>query len=178
VIRGLAIALIALGAGCGSTTANGNEPPPPEAAPEFKDLKELLPPAPTGFKSASDVTLRNRDTIFEQINGGSVSYLENGMLDALFGSYLKASGPESEALDLEIYRFDGETGALVQFKSMQGSDGKPWKGGSVAVIHEYGVELVAKRMIVRVNFNDGEAGPMGVAAQVVARQIVRRVTGK
>ncbi len=172
----VALALLLLG--CSATTTNGSEPPPPEEAVGFSKLSDLLPPAPTDFDKAVDVTARDRQSIFEQINGGSVSYLDNGMIDALFAVYPRTGGSDAEALDLEIYRFDGETGALAQFGSLHGKDGKAWKGGATAVIHDFGIELLAQRVLVRVTFNDGPKGPMGVAAQVVARQIVRRITGK
>ena len=49
------------------------------------NLEQLLPATPpTGFSTADAPVLRDRNSIFEQINGGSVSYLENGMVDALF----------------------------------------------------------------------------------------------
>lgn len=177
----LALALAVPAAGCSPSTTNttngeatSDEPAPPEEASGYSKLEDLVPSAPSGFGAAQDVTLRDRHTIFEQINGGSTSYRDNGMEDALFATYPPAAGDESAVLELEIYRFDSLTGAREQFKLLHAGAGQDWQHGSRAVLHEFGAELIIDRLIVRVFFNAGDAAAMGVAARVVAAQIAKR----
>ncbi|MFT5429837.1 MAG: hypothetical protein ACI9OJ_000509 [Myxococcota bacterium] len=134
----------------------------------------MLPGKPTGFEAPIDVAARNRETIFEQINGGSVSFLENGLTDALFATYLRSGGdPDSEAIAFEVYRFDKASGALAQFQRLNGNDGKPWQK-STAVIHEYGVELVDGAVVIRATFNDGPAETMISGAKTLALEILKQ----
>lgn len=174
----LALLAFLVWGGCSSTTSGAKSGiAPPEEAPEWKKLADLVPPSPTGFDKVTDVTPRTRKDIFEQINGGSVSYLENGMKDALFATFPHRTN-KAAALELELFRFDGSGGAKAQFRALTRDEGKPWKGGSIAVLHEYGVELVVDHVIVRATFNDGPAKLMALSAQVLARQIVKRISGK
>jgi hypothetical protein len=138
------------------------------------DIAKMLPGKPAGFDAAIEVSARNRETIFEQINGGSVSFLDNGLTDALFATYLRTGGdPDSEAMAFEVYRFDKASGALAQFKQLNGNDGKPWEE-STAVIHDYGVELVDGSVIVRATFNDGPPETMIAGAKALALEVLKQ----
>ncbi len=123
-------------------------------ASQEKALKTFLPKAPKTHKAASKVQPRNRDDIYEQINGGSASFLENGMTDALFAQYAPKKGAAGQEIAVEIYRFATDAGALKQFKTLYENEGKPWEGG-LAVQHEFGVEATVGRFILKATFNDG-----------------------
>ena len=155
-------------AGCAvnqaTVTANSAPTTPPT-------LKQMLPQAPGGFESAVDVSVRNRDTIFEQINGGSVSYLANGMSDALFATYLR-TGHEGHEIMFEMFRFKNENGAKSQFQHISNGEGKPWIHGTTAVRHEYGVELIKSNLIIRVLFNDGPTPTMKQASESMATLVI------
>ena len=139
--------------------------------------KDTLPAPPVGFGAAADIAVRDRSNIFEQINGGSVSFLDNGMIDALFATY-PTTGGEGGGIDVEVYRFEAPDGAKTQFEKMQGVAGTPWDGGSQAVVHEYGVELVVSTYVIKATFNDGPGPLMAAASQRIARQLVGRLTSK
>ena len=133
----------------------------------------LMPAAPpAGFSPAVDVTPRTTADIFEQINGGSFSFLENGLTDALFAIYPLTGGEEGTEIAFEIYRFKTGAGAKVQFQNLHGEDGTNWNGAHT-VLHEYGVELVSGRIIVRVTYNDGPEKQMGRASRFLAHHVLK-----
>lgn len=169
---------LALMLGCGATTKSGGTLAPPEAASTRKAPKDLVGPPPTGFDKPVEVTPRGTGDIFEQINGGSASYLENGMVDAVFATYPKTGGEESHAIEFEVYRFDSATGARVQFETLHGKAGEGWRGDSHAVQHDYGIELYKGRYVVRITFNDGPGALMKVGARVLANHVVSRIPAK
>lgn len=155
--------------GCG-TTGVGQSSSSTQSVPDKLSL--LLPVAPpAGFSPAVDVTPRSTADIFEQINGGSFSFLENGMTDALFATYPLTGGEEGTEIAFEVYRFKTHAGAKVQFQNLHGEDGAAWEGAH-AVLHEYGVELVSGCLLVRVTFNDGPEKQMGRAARYLARNVL------
>lgn len=171
-MRAIALLAAGLAVACSITTTA-----PVTKVETFKTMNELMVAPPDGFGKAEDVALRDRHTIFEQINGGSVSFLDNGMQEAIFGTYLNPKD-EAAVLDLEVYRFTEEAGPLRQYKGLHGSEPIPWEGGAGGLVHEYGVELVAERLLVRVVYNDGPAEAMAKAAHQLARDVVRRITGQ
>jgi hypothetical protein len=146
---------------------------PPEEARVFTDLREILPPPPVGFAQAVDVEVRDKDSIFEQINGAGVSYLENGMRDALFATFPKPQFSEQD-ISVELYRFNGATGARAQFLSLNGEEGKAWEG-ALAVRHDFGLELLAGRHLLRITYNGGPVAQMKVTASVIAKQVLNRL---
>jgi hypothetical protein len=127
-----------------------------KSTPKPKALKSLLPKAPAGFKGPSKVQPRNRGDIYEQINGGSESYLANGMTDAIFATYAKKGGGAGAEISAEVFRFPDAASASKQFSHLYDKDGVAWEGGK-AVIHEYGVEAVLGGLIIKVTFNEGDA---------------------
>ena len=171
-MRALTLLTAGLAVGCSAAITT-----PVAKVEPFKNMSELMVAPPAGFGKAVDVALRDRETIFEQINGGSVSFLDNGMQEAIFGTYLNPKD-EAAVLDLEVYRFTEEAGPLRQYKALHGSEPTPWEGGAGGIVHEYGVELVAGKLLVRVVYNDGPADVMAKAAHALARDVVRRITGK
>ena len=159
-----------LGIGC-TTTGTSSTQTTAQTLPTSLDM--LMPAAPpAGFSPAVDVTPRTTADIFEQINGGSFSFLENGMTDALFAIYPLTGGEEGTEIAFEIYRFKTGAGAKVQFQNLHGEDGTDWHGAHT-VLHEYGVELVSGRIIVRVTYNDGPEKQMGRASRFLARHVLK-----
>ncbi len=139
------------------------------------ELSLLLPAAPPhGFAPAVDVQPRSTEDIFEQINGGSFSFLENGMVSALFATYPLSAAEEGIEIALEVYRFRTPGGALVQFTNLHGEDGTAWEG-TYAVIHEYGVELVKGHLLIRATFNDGPETQMVRGSKFLARHVLAQV---
>ena len=129
---------------------------PPKVKPDAK-LKTLLPKAPKGYSGPKGAVVRTPADIFEQINGGSVSFLENGMTDAVFAMYPLKGGTPGTEIQIEVYRFKDAAGAGKQFKQLLGEPGKEWQGGH-AVQHEFGTEAVVGRFILRSTFADGPDG--------------------
>ena len=158
--------------GCASAPANVHR----DAAAELpEDLSLLLPAAPpSGFLPAMDVTRRTTEDIFEQINGGSYSFLENGMTHALFALYPLKGAEEGTEIAFEVYRFKTHAGAKVQFRNLHGDDGIDWNQ-THAVIHEYGIELVSDRLIIRSTFNDGPEKQMIRASKFLAKHVLGQV---
>ena len=174
--RMLFLLLLTLAAACAGPESHRKKPGLPEGAPYDGPLAALLPPAPAGFQAAVDVTPRGRGDIFEQINGGSVTYLENGMQDALFATYPRP-GDDSAAMEVEVYRFETPAGAAAQFAHLQPQGATPWEGAT-AVLHPNGVELVAGRVILRLTYNDGPPAAMAEAARALARSVLGKLRGR
>ncbi len=133
-----------------------------------------VPAEADGLDAATEVQPRNRGDIFEQINGGSASFLQNGMVDAVFATLPRSGGGEYEVIELEVYRFADHAGALAQFDHLHGGDGKPWGSAVKAVVHDYGVEAIKGAIVVRVTFNDGPAEDMRAAAKSLATAVLAR----
>ena len=135
----------------------------------------LLPAAPpSGFSPARAVTPRTTDDIFEQIKSASFSFLQNGMTDALFATYPYNGVEDGAEIAFEVYRFKTHDGAKLQFQNLHGNEGDTWED-AYAVVHEYGVELVSGRLMVRVTFNYGPEKQMGRAARYLARNVLEQV---
>ena len=169
--------LIALLCGCSAYSTNQvKKAPSPlsQNAETFLPLNTVLPAAPTGFGKAIDVAVRNKDTIFEQINGASVSYLEHGMRDALFATYPKA-GDQAQDINLELYRFTEAQGAKIQFTSINGNEAKSWEG-TMAVRHDFGLELLAGRHLLRITYNGGPVTEMRATAAAIAKKMLAHLS--
>lgn len=134
------------------------------AAPIQRAPKDLLP------SNAEDVQPRGRADIFEQVNGGSVTFLDNGMVDAVFAVVPHAD--EDRIMDLEIYRFETGAGAAAQFEHLHGGEGGPWESAAKAVRHDYGVELVRGPYVVRVTWNAGDPREMKERGDAAARGVL------
>ena len=143
------------------------------APPKIVPLEALVPPPPTGLSPAIEIQKRGRDDIYEQINGGSVSFLENGMQEAIFATYLRPDGDEGTEQALEIYRFDSAAGATAQFRSLNG-EGAQRVRGYEATVHDYGVEVVAAATLVRVAYNDGPPEDQKAAARAIVETVLDR----
>ncbi len=156
--------------GCPTRGHNGGDP---TAGP--KALVDVLPAPPKGFDAPLDRVVRDRESIFEQINGASASYLDNGMEDALFATYVRSGAQDS--LELNVFRFKTADGARAQWKELHGDDGVSWYRGSKAILDQFGVELVLGRVYVRSLYSDGPAESMRPAAEAIARIVVERMTG-
>ncbi|HIA02956.1 MAG TPA: hypothetical protein EYN06_00090 [Myxococcales bacterium] len=169
--------LIALLCGCSaySTTQVKKAPSPlSQNTGIFLPLNTVLPAAPVGFGKAIDVAVRNKDTIFEQINGASVSYLEHGMRDALFATYPKP-GDQAQDINLELYRFTEAHGAKLQFTSINGNEARPWEG-TMAVRHDFGLELVAGRHLLRIIYNGGPVAEMRATVSAIAKKVLAHLS--
>ncbi len=150
-----------------SAEAHGS--PPATAAkttPKPKPLKALLPKGPAGFKGPAKVQPRNRGDIYEQINGGSESYLANGLTDAVFATYAKKGGAAGTEISAEVFRFPDAASAAKQFGHLYDKDGAPWEGGK-AVIHEFGVEAVLGGLIIKATFNEGDAAAVDACKAII-----------
>jgi hypothetical protein len=147
------------------------------SGPRYTQLEQLLPTTlPAGFSATDSPVLRDRNSIFEQINGGSVSYLDNGMVDALFTTLAQGDDNEPVLMDVEIYRFEQAVGAEAQFAILHGGEGSTWHQ-SKAVVHEYGVEFVVDQLVVRIAYNeDTPDTPMARGAAQLGQHILGVVT--
>lgn len=100
-----------------------------------------------GFMVVVDVVVCDCDMIFEQINGGSVSYLENGLQEVIFGIYFYVLD-ELLVLDMEVYCFVKLEGIVSQYCQLYGDEGKFWKVVIFGIVYEYGVEFKVDCMLV------------------------------
>ncbi|MFT7622640.1 MAG: hypothetical protein ACI9WU_001815, partial [Myxococcota bacterium] len=115
-------ARVLIGAAAGLLVLACATPRQATRAPET--ISGYVPDSGTGLDAAVEVHPRDRETIFEQINGGSSSFLANGMVEAVFATFPRSGGGEYEVVELEVYRFADSPGALVQFGHLHGTDGK------------------------------------------------------
>jgi hypothetical protein len=183
----LTAAALAFVATTGAETAAEAAPPQnhTRSAPPVKDttapkakhdkaMAKLFPKAPKGYSGPKDVAVRTVDDIFEQINGGSESFIGNGMTDAVFAKYPKKGGKAGTELQVEVYRFKDAAGAGKQFDGLLGEPGKPLLGGR-AVVHDYGTEAVVGRYILRSTFADGPTESRA-ATTAIATELAPKLT--